>query len=154
MYPHLVGWISQYWYIPTWLGDWCMYESLWRIESCSSCRTCFCRPCLQSGGAWTAHFSRAEISACTQWEHGQIGTLWHIQRGSSIRDFSKYSGGVWTAECISRKRITWFALCPRCQRGRVTWYGCCHQVQRGRLLALWCMCCTWWQPTCSRTSYT
>ena len=26
--PHLVGWISQIWYIPTWLGDGCMYESL------------------------------------------------------------------------------------------------------------------------------
>jgi len=58
------------------------------IESCSSCRTSFCRPCLQSGGARTTHFSKAEISACTQREHRQIGTTWHIQRGSSIRDFS------------------------------------------------------------------
>ena len=23
-----VGWMSQFWYIPTWLGDGCMYESL------------------------------------------------------------------------------------------------------------------------------
>ena len=28
IYPHLVGWMSQFWYIPTWLGDGCMYESL------------------------------------------------------------------------------------------------------------------------------
>jgi hypothetical protein len=27
----------------------------------------------------------AEISACTQGEHGQIGTPWHIQRGSFQR---------------------------------------------------------------------
>ena len=28
IYPHLVGWMSQIWYIPTWLGDECMYDSL------------------------------------------------------------------------------------------------------------------------------
>lgn len=28
VYLHLVGWMSQIWYIPTWLGDECMYESL------------------------------------------------------------------------------------------------------------------------------
>jgi len=28
VYPHLVGWMSQNWYIPTWLGDGCMYEAL------------------------------------------------------------------------------------------------------------------------------
>jgi len=28
VYPHLVGWMSQFWYIPTWLGDGCMYKSL------------------------------------------------------------------------------------------------------------------------------
>lgn len=28
IYPHLIGWVSQIWYIPTWLGDGCMYESL------------------------------------------------------------------------------------------------------------------------------
>ena len=50
------------------------------------------------------------------------------------------------------KRISWFALCPWCQRGRVIWY-CCHQVQRGRLLALWCMCCTWWQTTHRRSTH-
>ena len=38
-----------------------------------------------------------------QGEHGWIDTSWHIQRGSSFRDFSRYSGGVWTAECLSRK---------------------------------------------------
>jgi len=32
-----------------------------------------------------------------------VGAPWHIQRGSSFRDFNKYSGGVWAAECISRK---------------------------------------------------
>ena len=42
-------------------------------------------------------------SACTQREHGQIGTPWHIQRGRLFRDFSRYSGGVWTVECLFRK---------------------------------------------------
>lgn len=28
VYPHLVGWMSQFWYIPTRLGDGCTYESL------------------------------------------------------------------------------------------------------------------------------
>lgn len=36
--------------------------------------------------------------ACDQGEHGQIGTYWHIKKGSPIRDFNRYSGGVWTAE--------------------------------------------------------
>ena len=58
----------------------------------------------------------------------------------NISENSAYSGGAWP-------------LCPWCQRGRVTWCGCCHQVQRGRLLAFWCMCCTWWQPTCSRITH-
>ena len=82
-----------------------------------------------------------------QGEHGWIDTSWHIQRGSSFRDFSRYSGGVSIAEGIPRKRISWSALCPWCQRGRVTWCGGCHQVQRGRLLALCFKCCPWWQLT-------
>jgi len=47
--------------------------------------------------------ARAELLACTQREHGWIGTPWHIQRGSTFKDFSRYSMGVWIAECLSRK---------------------------------------------------
>ena len=36
--------------------------------------------------------------ACTQGEHGQIGTPWHIQRGSSFRNFSRHLGGVWSTK--------------------------------------------------------
>jgi len=28
IYPQWVGWMSQIWYIPTWLGDGCVYDSL------------------------------------------------------------------------------------------------------------------------------
>ena len=34
VYPHLVGWMSQSWYTPTWLGDGCMYKSLMIERSC------------------------------------------------------------------------------------------------------------------------
>ena len=39
-------------------------------------------------------------------EHGWIGTSWHIQRGSPIRDLSRYSGGVWIVEGEN------FLVCP------------------------------------------
>jgi len=51
-------------------------------------------------------------SAWAQGEHERIDTFEHVQRGSSIKDFNMYSGGVWIAECISRERICWSALCP------------------------------------------
>jgi len=40
---------------------------------------------------------RYRDSACTQGEHGQIGTPWHIQRGRLFRDFSGTQGeyGQW-----------------------------------------------------------
>lgn len=56
------------------------------------------------------HFSRAKTSACTQREHGRIGTPQHIQRGSSLRYFSRHSRGVWTMECLSKKQN--ILVCP------------------------------------------
>ena len=63
-----------------------MYESLvigrsFMIGSCSSYRTPFCRPCLQSRGAWTILFSKAKLQ--------------HVLRGSTIRliHLGIYKGG-------------------------------------------------------------
>ena len=123
------------WYIPTWLGDWCMYELLvigrlyshsWVIESCYSFIKYICRLYMCSGGAWTisVHLSMYKV------ELNQI--IQHVLRGSMNN---------------IGERISWFALCPWCQRGRVSWYYFFHQVQRGRLLALWYRCCPWWQLT-------
>jgi len=44
--------------------------------------------------------------ASAQGEHGWIDTTWHIQKGSPIRDFNRYSGGVWTIEGEN------FLVCP------------------------------------------
>lgn len=44
--------------------------------------------------------------ACAQGEHGRIGTSWNIQRGSPIKDFNRYSRGVWTTEGEN------FLVCP------------------------------------------
>ena len=65
VYHHLVGWMSQNGVFPLDREiDVC-------IESC---------------------YAFADL-ACAQREHGRIGTSWHIQRGSLIRNFNMYSGG-------------------------------------------------------------
>ena len=92
---------------------------------------------------------RAELSACS------INRLVHlgIYKGGAHSDISTGTQGEYEQwNVFLGKRISWFTLCPWCQRGRVIWY-CCHQVQRGRLLELWCMCCTWWQPTRRRSTH-
>ena len=126
VYLHLVGWMSQIWYIPTWLGDGCMYESLVIGRSFVMYVvmlffwTSFCRLLLCSRGAWNQSWELNQPTSAYQ-------RIQHAFRGS-------------------------MTLCPWCQRGRVTWCGFFHQIQRGRLLALWCMYCTWWKPTCSKTT--
>ena len=127
--------MSQILYIPTWLGDGCMYESLviwrsyshsWVIESCYYFGEYFCRLCLCSRGAWM-------VSIHLSMYKGELNqTIQHVLKGSmnSIGE-----------------RISWSALCPWCQRGRVYWCCCCHQVQRGRLFTLWYKYCPWWKLT-------
>jgi len=112
----------------------------------------FCRSCLQSGRAWTTHFSNTETRHVLR---GSIDRLVHfgIYKGgdhSEILTDTQGDYGQWNVQ--QRKRTSWSTLCPWCQRGRVIWCYC-HQVQRGRLLALWCMCCTWWQPSHRRISH-
>jgi len=95
--------MSQYLYILTWLRDVCMYESLvigrsFKIESCTSYRTSFLKILPIVKGSMKNTIQQYKDSTCTQWEHGQIGTPWDIQRGSSFRNFSRYSRGVWIAK--------------------------------------------------------
>ena len=84
VYPHLVVDESK-WCIPTWLGDWCMYESLvigrpyslsWVVESCYSFEKYFCRLCMCLGGAWTDWY----ILTCTKGELNQ--RFQHVLMGS------------------------------------------------------------------------
>jgi len=85
------------------------------------------------------------------------------------RFWSEVFGPRFCSLVLTKERISWFALFPWFQRGKVP--SCClihlrgsiawsnqhqygfHQVQMGRLLALWCMCCTWWKPTCRRETH-
>ena len=94
---------------------------------------------------------------CTKGDHGSWSE-YSCNMSLSLSWSLMVSGGLWfffadlvhiQGEHVLRGSIT---LCPWCQRGRVIWC-CCHQVQRGRLLALWCMCCTWWQPSHRRSSH-
>ena len=88
-------------------------------------------------GCWSEYCCNMSLSL--SWSFMVFGGLWFF-----FADLV-YSQG----EHVLRGSITLF---PWCQRGRVIWC-CCHQVQRGRLLALWCMCCTWWQPTHRRSTH-
>lgn len=56
--------------------------------------------------------------ACAQGEHGQIGTSWRVQRGSSIRDFSRYSGGVWIVDREQEENILVFPF-PLMSKGEI-----------------------------------
>ena len=94
---------------------------------------------------------------CTEGDHGSWSE-YSCNMSLSLSWSFMVFGGLWfffvdlvhiQGEHVLRGSIT---LCPWCQRGRVIWC-CCHQVQRGRLLALWCMCCTWWQPSHRRISH-
>ena len=145
----MVRWMSQYWYIPTRLGDECMLSLL--VIGRSSMmykylfflKNIFCRSCLQSRGAWTAQFSKSrmdrlvhfgihkggahlEISAGTQGEYGQ----------QKVYQRREYLGPPFALDV---KGGEWLGVVVAC--------GGCHQVQRGRLLALWFKGCPWWQLT-------
>ena len=94
---------------------------------------------------------------CTKGDHGSWSE-YSCNMFLSLSWSLMVSGGLWfffadlvhiQGEHVLRGSIT---LCPWCQRGRMI-QCCCHQVQRGRLLALWCMCCTWWQPSHRRSSH-
>jgi len=72
--PHLVGWMSQYWYIPSWLEYGCMYESLVIGRSFMMYKVMFLLVehifvhLAYSQGEHGQH-NRAKISGHTQGEH-------------------------------------------------------------------------------------
>ena len=143
-------------------SEYCCNTSLsfsWCISLGSSWRTSFANLSYSQGEHEQHNSERAELLACSMNILVHLG----IYKGEAHSEISagtqgeRFSGLCFLftdlvhiqGEHALRGSIT---LCPWCQRGRVIW-SCCHQVQRGRLLALWCMRCTWWQPTHRRTSH-
>jgi len=111
--------MSQYWYIPTWLADGCMYESLVIGRSFMMYKVMFLLvehlliELAYSQGEHRQH-NRAEISAYTQGEHNPL----HLMRKGE-NDFE------WLGVAIKSKG------------------GDCWHYYIG--WALWHRCCPWWQ---------
>ena len=121
VYPHLAGWMSQYCYIPTWLVDGCMYESLVIGRSFMMYKVMFLivehlLADLAYSQGESGYHNRAEISACTQ---GELNPFPLMTKGEN--DFE------WLGVAIKSKG------------------GDCWHYDTG--LALWHTCCTWWQLT-------
>ena len=121
VYPHLVGWMSQYWYIPTSLGDGCMYEYLVIGRSFMMYKVMFLLvEHLLADLAYSqgehGHHNRAKISAWTQGEHNPLPLM---SKGEN--DFE------WLGVAIKSK-------------GGYYWH-----YDTG--LALWHKCFPWWKLT-------
>ena len=142
-HPHLVGW-WMYVFSLLVIG-----RSLWYISLGSSWRTSFADLAYSQGEHEHHNSARVELLACST---NRLVHLGIYKRGTHSEISASTQGEYEQLNIYPGKRISWFTLCPWCQRGRVIWC-CCYQVQRARLLALRCMSCTWWQPSHRRTSH-